>query len=143
MIHEAWPETRRALGLAILALLCSGQACSSSDLAGEPVAVNGKARQAMTLRVRLGDGFKNNTVSVLVDGKQVYGRSNVNTDWTISHADSFDVKVDGPTVQLEVAVQGGPTIRGSVEPAQTPFVEVRFLDGQLQLLPLPAEPPML
>jgi len=97
----------------------------------------------MTLRVRLGDGFKNNTVSVLVDGKQVYGRSNVNTDWTISHADSFDVEVDGPTVQLEVAVQGGPTIRGSVEPAQTPFVEVRFLDGQLQLLPLPAEPPML
>ena len=97
----------------------------------------------MTLRIRLGDGFQNNKVSVLVDGKQVYDRSGVSTDWTISRADSFDVKVDSGSVQLEVAVQDGPTARRAVDPAQTPFVEVRFINGELQLLPLPQEPPML
>jgi uncharacterized protein YcfJ len=143
MTHAGPQGMRRALGLAVLALLCSEQACSAGGLSGKPVAVNGKARQAMTLRVRLGEGFQDNTVSVRIDGKQVYDRSNVRTDLTISRADSFDVAVDGPSVQLEVAVQGGPTVRRAVEPAQTPFVEVRFIDGLLQLLPLPAEPPML
>lgn len=97
----------------------------------------------MTLRVRLGEGFQNNTVSVLVDGRQVYKRSGVSTDWTISRADSVDVKLDAPSVQLEVAVQDGPTTRRAVEPRQTPFVEVRYVNGELQVLPLPQEPPML
>jgi len=97
----------------------------------------------MTLRVRLGEGFQNNTVTVLVDGKQVYGRSGVSTDWTISRADSVDVQVDTASVQVEVAVQDGPTTRRTIAPIDTPFVEVRVINGELQLLPLPQEPPML
>jgi hypothetical protein len=75
MTHAGPQGMRRALGLAVLALLCSEQACSAGGLSGKPVAVNGKARQAMTLRVRLGEGFQDNTVSVRIDGKQVYDRS--------------------------------------------------------------------
>jgi hypothetical protein len=131
------------IGVAILAMLCAGQACSPGDLSGKPVTTADKEKTTMTLRIRLGDGFQNNKVSVLVDGKQVYDRSGVSTDWTISRADSFDVKVDSGSVQLEVAVQDGPTTRRAVDPAQTPFVEVRFINGELQLLPLPQEPPML
>lgn len=97
----------------------------------------------MTLRVRLGEGFQNNTVSVLVDGRQVYQREGVSTDWTISRADSVDIELAGASVQLEVAVQDGPTQQRTIEPAHTPFVEVRLMNGELQLLPLSQEPPML
>lgn len=97
----------------------------------------------MTLRVRLGEGFQNNTVSVRVDGKEVFSKSGVSTDWTISRADAVDVKTGAASVQLDVAVEGGPRVTRTIEPAQTPFVEVRFIDGALHLLPLPAEPPML
>jgi len=97
----------------------------------------------MTLRVRLGQGFQNNTVSVLVDGTQVYQREGISTDWTISRADSVDLKLDKASVQLEVTVQDGPTTRRTIAPGDTPFVEVRFINGELQLLPLPQEPPML
>ena len=97
----------------------------------------------MTLRVRLGEGFQNNTVSVKVDGRQVYGRSGVSTDWTISRADAVDVETRAGSVQLEVAVDDGPPAVRAIEPARTPFVEVRFVNGELQLHALEQESPMM
>lgn len=97
----------------------------------------------MTLRVRLGEGFQNNTVRVLVDGKQVYQRAGVSTDWTISRADSVDVKTGADSVRLEVAVDDGPPVVRAIEPARTPFVEVRLVNGELQLHALEQEPPMM
>jgi len=97
----------------------------------------------MTLDVRLGEGFQNNTVSVRVDGKEVFRKSGVSTDWTISRADSLEMQVDAPSVQLEVQVDDGPHVVRVIEPAQTPFVEVRFINGELQLHPMGEEPPML
>ena len=97
----------------------------------------------MTLRVRLGEGFQNNTVSVRVDGKEVFSKSGVSTDWTISRADAVDVNTGAASVQLEVAVEGGPRVTRTIEPAQTPFVEVRLVNDDLQLLPMGEEPPML
>ena len=97
----------------------------------------------MTLRVRLGEGFQNNAVSVKIDGKQIYGRSGVSTDWTISRADSVDVKTTADSVQLEVSVDDGPPTVQAIAPAHTPFVEVRYVNGELQLLALEQEPPML
>lgn len=97
----------------------------------------------MTLRVRLGEGFQNNTVSVRVDGKEVFSKSGVSTDWTISRADAVDVKTVAASVQLDVAVEGGPRVARSIDPAQTPFVEVRLVNDELQLLPMGEEPPML
>lgn len=97
----------------------------------------------MILRVRLGEGFQNNTVSVKVDGREVYRRAGVSTDWTISRADAVEVQTEAAAVQLEVAVENGPQVAQQITPAQTPFVEVRLVSGELLLLPLGEEPPML
>jgi hypothetical protein len=93
--------------------------------------------------VRLGEGFQNNTVSVRVDGKEVFQRAGVSTDWTISRADSVDVPTGAASVELEVAIDGGARVARQIVPADTPFVEVRFVNGELQLLPLGEEPPMM
>lgn len=95
------------------------------------------------LRVRLGEGFQNNTVSVRVDGKEVFQRAGVSTDWTISRADSVDIPTGAASVQLEVAVDDGTRVVQEIVPAHTPFVEVRYVSGELQLLPLNEEPPMM
>jgi hypothetical protein len=146
---------RRRMRLAtapVLALALLGQACEERSLSGAPaVAVaasdahtnTNQARKHMTLRVRLGEGFQNNTVSVRVDGKEVFRKSGVSTDWTISRADSLEVPLDAPSVQLEVTVDDGPRVARAIEPAQTPFVEVRFINGELQLHAMGEEPPML
>lgn len=97
----------------------------------------------MVLRVRLGDGFRNDTVSVLVNGAQVFHKSGVSTNLAISRADSFEVGTDGGVLRVEVAVQGGPRAFQEIDPARTPFVEVRRTAGALQLLALEAEPPMM
>jgi len=135
MRRLAWMAVMLVLGL-------SGQACGERSQSGAPGSTS-EERRVMTLRVRLGEGFQNNSVSVLVDGKQVYGRSGVSTDWTISRADSVDVKTGADSVRLEVSVDGGPPAVRAIEPARTPFVEVRFVNGELQLHALEQEPPMM
>lgn len=97
----------------------------------------------MTVSIRLGEGFQNDTVTVRVNGEQVYHRAGVSTDWTISRADSVDMQTDAESVALEVSVQGGPSLIQAIDPAQTPFVEVRLVSGELTFLPLGEEPPML
>ena len=135
MRRSAWMAVMLVLGL-------SGQACGERSLSNAPASIH-EEKKVMTLRVRLGEGFQNNSVSVLVDGKQVYGRSGVSTDWTISRADSVDVKTEADSVRLEVSVDGGPPAVRAIEPARTPFVEVRFVNGELQLHALEQEPPMM
>lgn len=97
----------------------------------------------MTVSVRLGEGFQNDTVTVRVDGRQVYHRAGVSTDWTIARADSVQVQTDAASVQLEVSVAGGPTRTQAIDPAQTPFVEVRYVSSELLFLPMGEESPML
>ncbi len=134
---------RRRVWIAVMLVLgSSGQACSGRDPSAAPAPAL-KEEKVMTLRVRLGEGFQNNTVSVRVDGKQVYQRSGVSTDWTISRADAVDVQTAAGSVQLEVSVDGGPPAVQAIEPARTPFVEVRSVNGELQLHALAQEPPML
>jgi hypothetical protein len=130
--------------MAMLApLLSSTAAAPASAWSGVPVVTSEKARVVMTLRVRLGEGFQNNTVSVRVDGREVFSKSGVSTDWTISRADAVDVKTGAASVQLEVAIEGGPRVTRTIDPEQTPFVEVRLVNDDLQLLPMGEEPPML
>ena len=96
------------------------------------------------LRVRLGEGFQNSTVSVRINGEEVFHKSGVSTDWTISRADALEVKTDATaTVQLEVSVEGGPSVVQAIEPARTPFVEVRLVNDGLEFDALDEEPPML
>jgi hypothetical protein len=136
MVRQLWC-------LVMLVLLLAGQACGNHSLSGVSVTTVENARKVMTLRVRLGEGFQNNTVSVRVDGKEVYHREGISTDWTISRADSVDVQTAAPNVQLDVEVENGPRVVQVITPGHTPFVEVRLINGELQLLPLDAEPPMM
>jgi hypothetical protein len=129
--------------VALLALVLAGQACAPRGPSAVTVATTENARAVMILRVRLGEGFQNNTVSVKVDGREVYRRTGVSTDWTISRADAVEVQTEAAAVQLEVAVENGPQVAQQITPAQTPFVEVRLVSGELLLLPLGEEPPML
>ena len=136
MRRQAWIAVMLVLGL-------SGQGCGERDQSGQSGSTLEERRKVMTLRVRLGEGFQNNTVSVRVDGKQVYQRSGVSTDWTISRADAVDVHTAADSVQLEVSVDGGPPAVRAIEPGRSPFVEVRSVYGELQLHALEQEPPML
>ena len=134
---------RRLWSLVLPAPLLAGQACENRSLSGHRVATIENTGKVMNLRVRLGEGFQNDTVSVRVDGKEVFRRAGVSTDWTISRADSVDIPLQAASVQLEVAVEHGPRVVQDIVPAQTPFVEVRLVGPELQLLPLNEEPPML
>jgi len=134
----------RFLTAVMLVLVLSGQACDTRGLSSVPVAKTENPGRPMMLRVRLGEGFQNNTVSVRVDGKEVFQKSGVSTDWTISRADSVDVQTGAAaTVQLEVSVEGGASAVQNIQPAQTPFVEVRLVNGALQLQALDEESPMM
>jgi len=137
------PRAHRGWVAAVLAAALSGQACDTGGLSRTPVADIENARTIMSLRVRLGEGFQNNTVSVRINGDQVFHKAGVSTDWTISRADSVEVDTAEASVQLEVTVEGGPRAVQDIQPAQTPFVEVRLVNGELQLLPMDGEPPML
>lgn len=97
----------------------------------------------MTLEIRLGSGFKDDTVEVKVDGAQVFHQAGVSTDLRISRAASVKVQAEAASVQLEVAVEGGPHAVLAIAPAETPFVEASVVDGVLQLTPRNKATPML
>lgn len=97
----------------------------------------------MMLHVALRDGFRTDTVTIRVNGKEVYRRSGVTTDLTISFADSVEVPVEGATARVEVAVEGGH--RGSEEIciAETPFVAVQIVEGKMEFRKSKEQIPML
>lgn len=97
----------------------------------------------MGLRVKLGAGFRDDTVSVRVDGVQVFDKSGITTDLRISRAEVVEVPAVRPVVQLEVSVAGGPSAAREIKPQETPFVEVRVVDGELELRATNEETPML
>ncbi len=97
----------------------------------------------MPLTVKLRDGFTNETVTIKVNGKEVYQKSGVSTDLTISFADRVEVPVEESTVQLEVAVQGGLRKTEEIRVSETPFVDVWILDGKMDLRASKEELPML
>lgn len=96
----------------------------------------------MNLNVKLRDGFNGETVTVRIDGKEVF-RKAVKTDLTISLADMINAAVQKPSVDVEIAVEGGPTVRREVQVNETPFVDVRVSDGKLLIQPSREEIPML
>ena len=97
----------------------------------------------MGLRVKLGAGFRDDTVSIRVDGVQVFGKSGISTDLRTSRAEVVELPVDKAVVRLEVSVAGGPSASREIRPQETPFVEVRVLDGQLELRATAGDTPML
>ena len=97
----------------------------------------------MTLHVALRDGFHNDTVTIKVNGKEVYRKSGITTDLTISFADSVEVPVEGATARLEVTVEGGQRKSEEVRVAETPFIAVWILDGTMEFRKSKEQIPML
>jgi hypothetical protein len=98
---------------------------------------------SMTLHVALRDGFQNDTVTIKVNGREAYRRSGVTTNLTISYADAVDVPVEGSRATVEVAVDGGQTGSEEVRVVETPFVDVRILEGTMEFLKSKEPIPML
>ena len=97
----------------------------------------------MQLHVKLRDGFNNDTVSITVNEKEVYRKSGVTTDLTISFADAVEVLVEESVVKLGVAVEGGQREQKEIRVRETPFVDVWLIEGKMELRGSKDEVPML
>lgn len=97
----------------------------------------------MPLHLKLRDGFQEDTVSIQVDGLTVYYGHKVHSDPSSSFADAVEVPVVAAVVRVRVEVQGGPVAEQDIRVAETPFVDIRRVDGQLQLHASVDEMPML
>lgn len=143
----------RAVRLAagVMAILAaSGTACSGQDAGGAPSAptatavASDHARTNMKLRIRLRDGFRNQAITITLDGKTIYRKSGVTTDLSISYADAVEAEVGAAhAVRLAVAVDGGPAAEDDIDANATPFVDVSIVDGRLRLQALASETPLL
>lgn len=102
-----------------------------------------QASTTMSLSVKLRDGFSNNTVTVEVNEKEVYHKSGVSTDLTISFADAVEIPVEKSIVKLKVAVEGGETETKEIRVQETPFVDVWIIEGKMELRASKEEMPML
>ena len=102
-----------------------------------------ETRPVMPLHIKLRDGFQQDTVSIQVDGLTVYYGRKVQTDLSISFADAVEVPVMAAVVRVRVEVQGGPVVEQDIRVAETPFVDIRRVDGHLQLHASADEMPLL
>jgi hypothetical protein len=131
--------------LIILVILPIGSACDS-DVADRPGVValtQYDMRTIMRLFLKLRDGFSNDTVTIKVNGKEVYHKSGVSTDLTISFADAMEVTVEQSIIKLEVTVEGGPMATKEVRVQETPFVDVWVIEGKMELRESNEEVPMV
>lgn len=58
--------------------------------------------EKLPLRIDLQEVFKNDSVCVFVNGEEIYHESDVNTNWSVSLADSVEVLLPKGTVEVEV-----------------------------------------
>jgi hypothetical protein len=87
----------------------------------------------MNLRIKLRGGFRNDRVSMQIDGQEVYRKQGINADLSISFADGIEVEVRQSVVTLTIAVEGRGWIDREIHPQETPFVDVYFLEDTLKL----------
>jgi len=97
----------------------------------------------MLLHIKLRDGFHNNTVVIKLNNKEVYHKSGISTDLSISFADAVDVFVEESIVKLEVAVQDAQRMEKDIRVGETSFVDVWIMDGKMELRESKDETPML
>jgi hypothetical protein len=96
----------------------------------------------MKLKIKLRDGFKDDHVSIKVDGHEVYSKSGVSTDLSISFADAVEIPVKDPSVKLNVTVDG-KTEEKEIRVDKTPFVDVWREGPSMELRESPNEVPVL
>lgn len=128
----------------LLAILAIGSSCvPDRPQAKFLTPYNYPASTTMHLFVKLRDGFSNNTVTVEVNEKEVYRKSGVTTNLTISFADAVEVPVEESIVKLKVGVEGGQTQTKEIRVQETPFVDVWIVGGEMELQASKEEMPML
>ena len=64
-------------------------------------------RESHELRIDLCTGFRDHTIVIVVDAREVYRRSGVTTDPATSRADAIEVVGCAPTARIEVSVTPG------------------------------------
>ena len=139
-------RTLRCAAGVMAILAASGGACTGEHegAAGTATAVaSDTARTSMKLRIRLRDGFRDQTVIITLDGKEIYRKSGVTTDLSISYDDAVEASTDAAPVTLAVRVENGAVASADIDPRQTPFVDVWIADGRMALRGSATEPPML
>ena len=128
----------------LLAILAIGSTCvPDRPQADFLTPYHYQASTNMRLFIKLRDGFSNNTVTVEVNEQEVYRKSGVTTDLTISFADAVEVPVEESIVKLKVAEEGGETKTKEVRVQETPFVDVWIIEGKMELRSSKEEMPML
>jgi hypothetical protein len=58
----------------------------------------------ISISIDLQDGFSDDTVMVQVNGREIFSKSGVNTDYSIGRADSVQTMVPEGSVEIAVAV---------------------------------------
>jgi hypothetical protein len=85
------------------------------------------------LHIALQDGFRQHSVAITVDGRDVYNKSGVTTDLRISRADAVDVEVAQPRVRIEVVVDPGNIRAAWDHDAQAaPYLAISLEGGRLR-----------
>ncbi len=90
-----------------------------------------------TLHIALHDGFRNDTVVVRVNQREVYRKAAVTTNLALSRADAFDVTVEEAQARVEVEIPTrNRSAAVSVDPGKTPYLAVEITpEGSLSLEP--------
>jgi hypothetical protein len=88
------------------------------------------------LHIALQDGFRQNSVTITIDGRTVYSRPDVTTDLRISRADAVDTEVAQPRVRVGVTVDPGNVTASREHDAQAePFLAISLEGGQVRFTP--------
>ena len=97
----------------------------------------------MQLTIKLRDGFKNDTITMRANGKEIYNKSGITSDLSISFAEAIDIKFTATLIRLEVTLNDAETKAIEVHLQETPFVDIWIVDGHLDLRASTIEVPML
>jgi hypothetical protein len=85
------------------------------------------------LVIELQEGFKNDTVEILVDGREVFQKEGVRTDYTIGYADRAEW--EGPSGMITVEVnlpQIDLTASIEVDVQKTKYLSVKVQEGRIE-----------
>lgn len=97
----------------------------------------------MQLSIKLRDGFNNDSVVMRADGKEIYRKSAVSTDLSISFADAVEVTTDATRMTIQVELASGESASKSIPVQETPFIEVWNIDRHLEIRTSTVEVPMM
>jgi hypothetical protein len=108
----------------VLLLAIAGLACN--PMAGRP---GGSENPMHSLHIALHEGFQGQTVTIRIDGKEVYKKA-ATTNLAISRADAFDVQVAADKVRIEISIEPGAYRESTeIDVTQHPFVAVSLAPG--------------